>query len=81
VIPTLMLVGLVLGRWWRFVIPGAAAGWAALLLATGIDSGLVFAASAASVAAVNVTIGVLVFQCVRALVRHLLGRGWHATER
>ena len=32
-IPTMLLVGLVVGRWW--VIPLGALGWAVLLLATG----------------------------------------------
>jgi hypothetical protein len=61
-IPTLLLVGLLLGRWWRVVIPVAAIGWTALLMATGVDSGLAFALGATMLALVNVTIGVLVFQ-------------------
>ena len=73
-IPTLLLVGLVLGRWWRIVIPAAAVGWALLLIATGVDSGLEFAAGAAALGAANVAVGVLVYQAVhlalRALRRH-----------
>ena len=42
-IPTMLLVGLVLGRWWRVVIPVAAIGWTVLLMATGVGSGLAFA--------------------------------------
>jgi hypothetical protein len=69
VIPTLLLVGLILGRWWRVVIPVAAAGWAALLIATGVDSGVGFALSAAALGAVNVAVGVAVHQGLRSSVR------------
>jgi hypothetical protein len=34
VIPTLILLGLAVGRWW--LVPVAAVGWSVLLLATGI---------------------------------------------
>lgn len=33
-IPTLLLVGLVLGKWWRVVIPAGAIGWAVLPIVT-----------------------------------------------
>lgn len=68
-IPTLLLVGLVLGRWWRVVIPAATIGWAVLLVATGIGSRPAFAASAALFGIINVTVGVLVFQAVRLSLR------------
>jgi hypothetical protein len=61
-IPTLLIVGLALGRWWRVVIPVATIGWAVLLVATGVDSGTSFFAEAALLALINVTLGVLVFQ-------------------
>lgn len=64
-IPTLLLVGLVLGKWWRVAIPAATIGWMALLVATGTGSALGFAVVAALYAIVNVTAGVLVFQAVR----------------
>ena len=35
VIPTLILVGFVLGRWWKVVIPAAAVAWPGLLVASG----------------------------------------------
>ena len=70
-IPTLLLVGLVLGRWWRGVIPAAAIGWAVLLLATGVDSGLPFAAAAALLGAINAAVGVVVFQAARLSFRGL----------
>jgi hypothetical protein len=61
VIPTLLLVGLVLGKWWRVVILAPAIGWAALLMVHGVDSGFSLAASAALLGAINVTVGVIVF--------------------
>ncbi len=67
-IPTLLIVGVVLGRWWRIVVPLAVVGWVVLLIATGVDSGLVFVVEAGLLAAANVIVGVLVNQAVRALV-------------
>jgi hypothetical protein len=72
VIPTLLLVGFVLGRWWRVVIPAAAIGWAVLLIVTGVDSGLSFAVAAALLGAINVAVGVAVFQAARLTFRNLL---------
>ena len=72
-IPTLLLVGLLLGKWWRVVIPAATIGWVALLVATGTGSGPDFAVVAALYAIVNVTVGVLVFQAARLL--------WHRVFR
>lgn len=71
-IPTLLLVGLVLGRWWRVVIPAAAIGWAVLLIVTGVDSGLSFAVAAALLGAINAAVGVVVFQAARLTFRNLL---------
>jgi hypothetical protein len=67
VIPTLLLVGLVLGLWWRITIPLATIGWVVLLVAMGIGSGIAFAVDAALLGFINVTVGVLVFQGIRAL--------------
>jgi hypothetical protein len=68
-IPTLILVGLVLGRWWRIVIPLVAVGWPALLIVTGVDSGFDFVLAAAALAIANVTVGVLVYRALWLLVR------------
>jgi hypothetical protein len=72
-IPTLLIVGLVLGRWWRVVIPAATLGWAVLLVATGVGSGLGFVFSASLIAIANVTLGVLVYQAARLLVHRVAG--------
>jgi hypothetical protein len=71
VIPTLILVGLIFGRWWRIVIPVAAVGWAVLLIVTGVDSGPVFALGAAAIAIPNVALGVLVHRALWQLVRRV----------
>lgn len=67
VIPTLLIVGLALGKWWRVVIPAATIGWVVLLFATDVGSGISFALSAALFAFANVTVGALVFQGLRSL--------------
>lgn len=54
------------------MIPAATIGWAVLLMATGIGSGLAFAASAALFGIINVSVGVLVFQVVRLSLRPFL---------
>jgi hypothetical protein len=65
VIPTLLLVGLVLGKWWRVVIPVGTVAWVVVLVATDTGSGTAFAAGAALFGAINLTVGVLVNQAVR----------------
>ena len=72
-IPTLILVGLALGRWWRVVIPLAAVGWPILLIVTGVDSGFDFVLAASALAIANVTVGVLVYQVLWLLVRGITG--------
>jgi hypothetical protein len=70
-IPTLILVGLIFGRWWQIAIPLAAVGWAVLLIVTGVDSGFVFALGAAAIAMPNVALGVLVHRALWQLVRRV----------
>jgi hypothetical protein len=60
VIPTVLAVGLLFGRWWRISIPIAVIGWPILLIASGIDSGMSFAVEAALLAGANVVVGVIV---------------------
>ena len=80
-IPILILTGLVLGRWWRVVIPVAILAWPALLIATGVDSGLGFATAAAAIAAPNVIAGVLMYQAFRSLGRPIAARRRDAAAR
>jgi hypothetical protein len=53
-IPSLILAGLIVGRWW--IVPVAMVAWPALLIGTGVGSGL--SLSAALVAVPNVALGV-----------------------
>jgi hypothetical protein len=68
-IPTLLLAGILFGRWWRVSIPAGSIGWAILLASTGVVSGLDGFVSAVPFAFVNVTVGVLVFQGTRSAFR------------
>ncbi|GAA6527867.1 hypothetical protein [Intrasporangium sp. DVR] len=61
-IPTMILFGLVLGRWWPVTLLVAAFGWPALLVATdvvSVNAGLI---AAAALALVNAGVGVLIYQ-------------------
>lgn len=73
-IPTMILLGLVLGRWWRLALLTAAIGWPALLLATGTDAPADLVAGAA-LGVANACVGVLAAQ---VLVRAHLGEHLHA---
>ena len=68
-IPAMILLGLVLGRWWRLALGTAAVGWPALLVATKViefDDGVVLA-GAAVLAVANAAAGLLAHQaCLRA---------------
>jgi hypothetical protein len=77
-IPTLLLVGLAFGKWWRISIPAATIGWALLLLATGGISDLAHFMGAAWIGFINVTVGVLVFQAARLAYRGIARQHRHA---
>ena len=73
-IPTMILLGLVLGRWPLGAIVLAALGWPVLLFATDVvalDAGLL---EGAVVAAANAAVGVLVHQGGLHLYRRFRGR-------
>ncbi len=68
-IPTMILVGVVLGRWWKVALAVAALGWPLLLVATGlmdVEPGLL---AASALAVVNAGVGVLAHQGVLHLYR------------
>ncbi len=71
-IPTMIVVGLVLGRWWWLALVVAGLGWPALLwIQDIIDSGQIVAAGLLAVA--NAAVGVLIVQgCIRGFryLRH-----------
>jgi hypothetical protein len=78
VIPTMILFGLVLGRWWRVALVTAAIGWPLLLVATDVvdfNAGLI---GAAAPAVANAGVGVLAHQGCLHAYRHLHRRTSHA---
>lgn len=70
-IPTMLLFGLVFGRWWRSTLVVGTIGWPALLLAGGILQSAGQIGGAAALGFANTLAGVLVHQLVLALVRKL----------
>lgn len=64
-IPTTLLAGLVLGRWWWVIMPISAA-WALLLVSDGSVS-----VGAVALGALNAAVGVAIHQGVLALLRVL----------
>jgi hypothetical protein len=80
VIPTVLLVGVLFGRWWKITVPVAVLGWPSLLIASGIDSGFQFALTAALLAAANVVVGVLGHQAVTVLFRRVASSTRHVTS-
>jgi hypothetical protein len=68
---TLILVGLVFGRWWRTTLIASVAGWPVLLVVLGITHSPTSLAGAAGLAAVNAGVGVAVHQGVARAVRRL----------
>lgn len=70
-IPTMIIFGLIFGRWWLVTLAAAAVGWPLLLVATSVaevDASLI---GAAALAIVNAGIGVLVHQGFLHGYRHL----------
>lgn len=70
-IPTLILFGLVFGRWWRFSLFAAAVGWPVVLVATGVMSVEAGLAGASALALVNAAVGVSIHQVILRVTRRL----------
>lgn len=69
-VPTMILLGLAFGRWWRTALVAGAVVWPVLLVADGVygfELGLV---GAAAISLENTAIGVAAHQAALALVRH-----------
>jgi hypothetical protein len=62
VIPTLILLGAIFGRWWRVTLLVSAIGWPVLLVVTGAMSAGPALAGAAGLAVLNTGAGVLLHQ-------------------
>lgn len=70
VIPSLILVGLVFGRWWRTTVAISSVGWPVLLVVTNVMDLTPNLLGASALAVINVGVGVLVHQAVLAVLRH-----------
>lgn len=68
-IPSLLLPGLIVGRWW--LVPIAAVAWPVLLMVDGIGAGWRFGVSAGALAAANVAFAVAIHRGTASLLRHL----------
>ena len=66
-IPILILVGLLGGRW--YLVPIAAVAWAAILGVTGTISGFETYAEAAALGAANTAVGVALHQIIVRFLR------------
>jgi hypothetical protein len=64
VIPVLLFLGVVLGRWWRTAIIASALGWPALLVATDVMDIEPVLLAASALAAGNVGVGLLLHHTV-----------------
>lgn len=70
-IPTMMLFGVLFGRWWKSTLVASAVGWPLLLLVTG-DMGFGWAVAVASgLGLANAAVGVLIHQGLLWAVRLL----------
>lgn len=68
-IPTLLVLGAVLYRWWSWTILGAALGWPLLLWATDVVDSWREVGIAAGFAAANVACGAMIVNGVVQFVR------------
>lgn len=73
-IPTLLLVGFVLGPWWRIAVPITTVVWVVAVLATTEATAADDALPAAVLAVVNLAVGVLIFQAGRSMFRRMFPR-------
>lgn len=75
-IPTVILWGLIFGRWWKATLIGSAVAWPAVLVADGV-MGLEpeQLTAAALLAVVNAAVGAAVHQGVLWLVRRVRRNG------
>jgi hypothetical protein len=74
----MILVGLLLGRWWKLALVVGTSAWTVLLLSQGLLATPTEILGAAVLALVNTGVGVLVHQFMLAVVRRV--RGLSATS-
>ena len=73
-IPSLIVLGLVLGRWWRLALLVGAVGWPVLLGLMGLLESPTAVVVSSALAVANTGLGVLVHQGVLHAYRHLARR-------
>ncbi len=73
-IPTMILFGLLLGRWWKPALVAGTSAWTVLLWSQGLLSTPADILGGAALALANTAVGVSVHQFVLALVRRARGR-------
>ena len=72
-IPTMILFGLLLGRWWKVALVVGASAWPTLLSARGVIAAPPEIVGAAALGLVNTAVGVMAHQLVLALLRRARG--------
>lgn len=78
-IPTLILFGLVFGRWWKTTLAAGTLGWPLLLLANDVLSPPGGIAGAAMLGFVNTLAGVAVHQSFLGVIRAFRRRATPST--
>ncbi|RIK16663.1 MAG: hypothetical protein DCC50_04265 [Acidobacteria bacterium] len=73
-VPTLLLFGLVAGRWWKSALLLGCVGWVAIGLQQGFVDTVGSAAAAGAVALGNTAVGVAVHQALLFCWRYLVAR-------
>jgi hypothetical protein len=78
-IPTMLVYGLLVGRWWRFAVVSSAVIWPVILLSDGVTTSPWVLLAAAGFGAANAAVGAVVHQAilrgVRAVVRGVRDAG------
>lgn len=67
-IPTMILFGLVLGRWWKVTVPLAAVTWPLLLVMSDVDLDRSEMAAAAILGVANAAVGAVVCLAAASVV-------------
>lgn len=73
VIPTMILFGLLLGRWWKAAMIVGTIAWTVLLWSQGLLTTPLEIIGTAALALANTAVGVLVHQLVLTLTRRVRG--------
>jgi len=73
VIPTMILFGLLLGRWWKVALVVGTSAWPVLLWAQGVIAAPSEIVGAGALGLANTAVGVMAHQLVLALVRRARG--------